>query len=875
MIDERPEQVNFRNFRGWDAHRTSLFPEAASAPDAVPSGLLPDALNLRFSRDGRAFWHRNQLRIAKPTGKVPIALTEFVSNTHNQLIFFASDGHMYYLGECVWTAAPTQFGYGYELFHSLSWVDGGGSLPTAGRFGFASVRNRLLFCSGVSTGFAQGLATKMWTGAAPLKDVGLVPPATAPTGVAHTGTGDALIPGTYSYRVAFGSADFKSMLGPAVEVVVEEGKATGIVSMLNTTTRVLDGDTITIGSQMYKFVDPDLHELHPNDIPIDENADAFTAMQITWSTLSNAIREGMTQYSGGTWGTIPNHTPAHPDAWSRLHAGPGEPVHIHVDAREAGEDGNAITLAESTSGVRMTVSGATLSTGAEMRHVDLSAIPTGPSGTTVREVYRSYAEPTTDATPGESYKHLATINDNTTATYADNTPQYDLGEPQPFDYAMPPRGDHMVAHRDRVFMAGICRTSQSYGTVRTIAASPTGAVRSSNVVTITVTAAHGLNVGDPVTIAGVTDASFNGTFNVATVPSTTSFTYAQTGTNGASGGGTATYGVYCDDLENLVFYSGLDEPYYWPAENQIAVGGSSAILGLLSFAEELLIFKAEGVWVLRGYGEGDLRLDPIVGAPGCLSGHAASSPFGVAWAAPDGWYLYNGSTVRRIIGYQEHTAATGEQEGLTPPPTYPDNESIPAVACHDGRFYLATKDYLYCWRPEEDTWEVCHYDTTRVGVHAFSHSPAQSHVLAYMTWGAFVAGDDEITVLDSTYSVDSPPTGRYTNDPGTEDDEFLGEVRIELPPVVAPAGQLINPLELWVYGSWTPPEDPDDDLHLYIHNEATGAWTDMGVVTQNARLGIPPGYAARRLRLLLAGAQCAYFTLNELGLIHQRRAARG
>src|SRR5207245_386289 len=34
--------------------------------------------------------------------------------------------------------------------------------------------------------------------------------------------------------------------------------------------------------------------------------------------------------------------------------------------------------------------------------------------------------------------------------------------------------------------------------------------------------------------------SFNGTFTIATVPSTTTFTYAQTGPNATSGGGTAT-----------------------------------------------------------------------------------------------------------------------------------------------------------------------------------------------------------------------------------------------------------------------------------------------------------------------------------------------
>ncbi len=72
----------------------------------------------------------------------------------------------------------------------------------------------------------------------------------------------------------------------------------------------------------------------------------------------------------------------------------------------------------------------------------------------------------------------------------------------------------------------------------TIAAS-NGAVRKTNVVTITTTAAHGFTVGQSVTIAGVSDTSFNGTFAIASVPSSSTFTYAQTGPDASSGGGTA------------------------------------------------------------------------------------------------------------------------------------------------------------------------------------------------------------------------------------------------------------------------------------------------------------------------------------------------
>lgn len=70
------------------------------------------------------------------------------------------------------------------------------------------------------------------------------------------------------------------------------------------------------------------------------------------------------------------------------------------------------------------------------------------------------------------------------------------------------------------------------------------AVRSAaNVVTITTATAHGmdaLNLGS-VLIAGVADASFNGTFTVTGVLSPTSFTYSQTASAGSSSGGSVTF----------------------------------------------------------------------------------------------------------------------------------------------------------------------------------------------------------------------------------------------------------------------------------------------------------------------------------------------
>lgn len=82
----------------------------------------------------------------------------------------------------------------------------------------------------------------------------------------------------------------------------------------------------------------------------------------------------------------------------------------------------------------------------------------------------------------------------------------------------------------------------------TIVAPPNGAVRSNTVVTITTTSAHNFATGDSVTISGVADISFNGTFTVASVPSSTTFTYGQSAADGVSGSGIASDQVMLADL---------------------------------------------------------------------------------------------------------------------------------------------------------------------------------------------------------------------------------------------------------------------------------------------------------------------------------------
>jgi len=83
----------------------------------------------------------------------------------------------------------------------------------------------------------------------------------------------------------------------------------------------------------------------------------------------------------------------------------------------------------------------------------------------------------------------------------------------------------------------------------TIAASPGGAVRSNNLVTITTTTGHGATAGDTISIVGVADVSFNGRFVALSALTTLTLTYANAGVNATSGGGGVTVECTIPDVD--------------------------------------------------------------------------------------------------------------------------------------------------------------------------------------------------------------------------------------------------------------------------------------------------------------------------------------
>jgi hypothetical protein len=88
----------------------------------------------------------------------------------------------------------------------------------------------------------------------------------------------------------------------------------------------------------------------------------------------------------------------------------------------------------------------------------------------------------------------------------------------------------------------IYNAGQNYPGSATIAAAPTGATQVGTTVTIQTTGNHNLAAGSTVTIAGVAEPGYDGTFTVTSVLASNRFTYEAAASGlPASGGGTVTY----------------------------------------------------------------------------------------------------------------------------------------------------------------------------------------------------------------------------------------------------------------------------------------------------------------------------------------------
>jgi hypothetical protein len=143
-----------------------------------------------------------------------------------------------------------------------------------------------------------------------------------------------------------------------------------------------------------------------------------------------------------------------------------------------------------------------------------------------------------------------------------------------------------------------------------ITVSITNKALTTNVATLTTSAAHGLSTGMQITVSGV-DATFNGEYRITSVPTTTTFTYAKTAANVPSAAVSPAGTGVAEIIHFIDYNSGTDEPVYAICDDGVyaywvtnkTAGGANKIhvykklLSDDSSVAETLMFNATGIVV--------------------------------------------------------------------------------------------------------------------------------------------------------------------------------------------------------------------------------------------------------------------------------------
>lgn len=197
--------------------------------------------------------------------------------------------------------------------------------------------------------------------------------------------------------------------------------------------------------------------------------------------------------------------------------------------------------------------------------------------------------------------------------------------------------------------------------------------RTSNVTTVTTSVPHNLTSGESITIAGVANTTFNGNF-AATVTSSTTFTYPNTGTNGTSTGGTVTDNtvptgnratIVTDERHVFLLgingnarrlaWSSREDHTDWNFSSTTNTAGyldlesTTPLLTAVSVREGILLFSESEVFLIRYIGNPFIYSAEKLGETSILHPNMVGTFDGKAmWFDQSGFMLYEGGSIRPI-----------------------------------------------------------------------------------------------------------------------------------------------------------------------------------------------------------------------------------
>jgi len=202
------------------------------------------------------------------------------------------------------------------------------------------------------------------------------------------------------------------------------------------------------------------------------------------------------------------------------------------------------------------------------------------------------------------------------------------------------------------------------------------AVRTSNVITVTTASHHGFASGDSVVISGVSVSGMNGTYVIDSVPTPTTFTYANSGTNATGTGGTVSTlipvpqnnrGVIVTDERYAVLFgsggnarrvawSNQEDYTNWDFANTTTTSGfldldtADQIITAAAVREGTLIWTNNEAWLMRYIGLPFVySIERIGKGCGLLAPSAFATTAGrCIWMGREGFWIYDGGVVKPL-----------------------------------------------------------------------------------------------------------------------------------------------------------------------------------------------------------------------------------
>jgi len=794
---ETVETLVIDRFVGFDPR----IPKGACTAARLPrEGALKYCSGVEVAPDGSLRSCRDQFRIGGPEGVTVTSLYEVAFESYNQLLGFGSDSKMYVLNGLDWVnVEPAQWDYGYELFNGTSygWSDGV-ELGQDGLFSAAEMGNRLYIPR--PTG-----RMKQWDGAS-LIDVGLEAPATAP------------------YRVG-GSESFE-------EAYYTEVDPDGILDV-NTT-----ADTITVSSpggyEAYVYKDEGSESIGDYDYYF--HFSMGSSMGETKLALISVTQSLGDVPDRGQQDVVALVRLAHrTDLWLYTFNTPTQ--YRRVELRDIAVNttyychfyrrGTTVRLDVYTDSARTTLknSGTVQNYATERRYRYIVLMNTW-TGDRALDATFGGLDLATSSTVYETSGRLPAGTYGYFYTFANDE----------FESMPSPLSEQIVVPVDggKIHLDGILMPEDDTVTTRRIyrAYSPEIGTMEAGPVwgwwgerksrRRQVVLGSYQYVGEvPVTTSEVTtfdddvpnyllgeampydyalppwgkEICFHRDRLWMTRITKTSESYATTHTT---------------EQQNLLYYTPVAAPAYWPEDYVFKVGDGAPIVGLHSWRDYLFIFKTNGTWVLSGYDDADWNLERLDDNGMCAYHAVASSHAGVMWWSAKGLMFFDGARVQTMV--------PSFDVALTPP-KFSDGEKDNWIAFHRGRYYILSAGNLFWYEVETDTWGAEEGGPINGGLRAVNLGENQCHLLCKREWAT--GGGSEITIVH---------TGRCWDDyasAGTLASDYHAPVDIRFRPLIAGPEEEIELLEVWVDGNWTDNAVAEDHLKLMVSNDAD-SWTTVG-----------------------------------------------